>query len=117
LFSLALFIELCQWIWLKLLHEELATFINFRNGVCMHKDKKKAGLSGCSWNEAFSLPRSWEAVNCLCPLQKNGLAIIQGMKATLGEPTLLDFVTPKCAQRAEAVYNKLGVTQLMMENV
>lgn len=109
--------ELCQWIWPKLLRQELASFITFRNGVRMRKDKNKAGPSGCSRNEAFSLPESWGGVNCLLPLPENGLAIIHGMKAALGGPALLDFVTPEFVQQAEAAYEELGVTDLTMENV
>ena len=83
----------------------------------MRKDKNKPGPSGCSRNEAFSLPEQWGGVNCLLPLPENGLAIIQAMKQAIGGPSLLEFVTPKFAEQAEAAYEALGVTKLTMENV
>lgn len=83
----------------------------------MRKDKNKPGPSGCSRNEAFSLPESWGGVNCLLPLPENSLAIIRGMKEALGGARLLEFVTPEFAEQAESAYDALGVNELTMQNV
>jgi len=51
--------ELCQWLWSKLLRQELQNFMDMRNGAHMRKNKDKAGPSSMSRNTAFSLPETW----------------------------------------------------------
>ena len=62
---------LCQWLWLKLLQQELDLFMEFRNRARMCKDKNKASFSGCSQNNAFSLFYKWGGWDCLLPVDVN----------------------------------------------
>ena len=81
----------------------------------MRKDKNKAGPSGCSRNEAFSLPESWGGRNCLLPI--SNLDIIRELKEELGGASILDFVDADFATQAEGAYDQLGITKLTMDNV
>ncbi|KAF7346248.1 hypothetical protein MSAN_01851900 [Mycena sanguinolenta] len=54
--------ELCQWLWPRLLQQELDKWASFRNGVPIRKQREKAGPSSVkamSRNEAFSLYEEW----------------------------------------------------------
>ena len=91
--------------------------MEFRNGVRMRKDKNKAGPSGCSRNEAFSLPKSWGGRNCLLPISNPALDVIWESKEELGGASILDFVDADFAKQAEDAYDHLGITKLAMDNV
>jgi len=73
--------ELCQWLWLKLLHVELAEFMEFHNGVRMRTDKQKPGPLGMLHNEAFSMVEQWGGCNCLLPIDVN---VIREIKDAMG---------------------------------
>ena len=69
--------------------------MEFRNGVQMRKDKNKAGLSGCSRNEAFSLYHQWGGHDCLLPVDVN---VVREMKNLMGGDELLSFVPSAFAE-------------------
>jgi hypothetical protein len=106
---------LAQWLWSKLLRQQLALFIEFRNGVRMRKDAKKAGPSGMSRNNAFALYETWGGRDCLLPIAN--CEPIKDMMNILGGSSLLDFVPPDYAQRAEAALKQLGISEINMGNV
>lgn len=89
-------------------------FIEFRNGVRMRKDREKAGPSGMSRNEAFSLPASWGGRNCLLEVD---MGIIRELKEAMGGDEILDFVPVEFSQQAQAAYDTLGIHDLNIENV
>ena len=91
------------------------SFIEFCNGVRMCKDAKKAGPSGISRNDAFALYESWGGRNCLLPIAN--CMPIKDMMDILGGSSLLDFVPPDYAQRAEAALKQLGISEINMGNV
>ena len=107
--------ELCQWLWPKLLRQELEEFVAFRNGVRMRKDSKKAGPSGCSRNDAFSLYHKYGLSDCLLPIKNMGL--IQELKTSMGGDAILEFVSAEFSERAELAYATLEIEKLTMENV
>ena len=111
------FSELCQWLWPKLLQKELDTFMEFRNGCKMRKDKNKSGPSGMSRNDAFSLPEEWGGRDCLLKLEPEDLSVVSELKAELGGDALIAFSTPEFATHAQLVYDSLMITQLTFENV
>ncbi|KAF9530863.1 hypothetical protein CPB83DRAFT_919742 [Crepidotus variabilis] len=106
--------ELGQWLWSRLLQQELDQFVEFRNGARMRKDAQKAGPSGMSRNEAFSLYKTWGGRDCLLPVD---CTPIKELKEELGGETLLQFVSDEYALRAESVLDNLGVAQVTMQNV
>jgi hypothetical protein len=81
----------------------------------MCRDNSKAGPSGLSRNDAFSLPSRWGGKNCLLPIQN--LDVIRELKEAMGGESLLHFVTPDFAACAERAYEQLSVTELTMQNV
>ena len=107
--------DLVQWLWPKLLRQELNKFVEFRNGVRMRKDSQKAGPSGMSRNDAFTLFESWGGQNCLLSIPD--CEPIRTLKAELGGEAILDFVTPDYAARVQAAYTNLGILCLNFENV
>jgi hypothetical protein len=107
--------ELCQWLWPQLLQKELDTFMEFRNGCMMRKDKTKPGPSGMSRNQAFSLPGDWNGRNCLLKIED--LSIIKELKKELGGSELVSFSTPEFSVRAQKAYDSLNISDLTFENV
>lgn len=108
--------ELCQWLWPRLLQQELDKWAKFRNAVPIRKQKNKPGPSGVkamSRNEAFTAFDSWGGVNCLLPVDRD---ILRQMKEDIGGDQLIAFSTPEFAERAEEVFESLGVS-LTMQNV
>jgi hypothetical protein len=98
-----------------LLRQELDKFVDFRNGVRMRRDKKKAGPSGCSRNTAFSLHENYGLVDCL--LRISDMSVIHKLKEEMGGDALLDFVPPEFGERAEGAYESLSIFELTFENV
>ena len=109
------FSELCQYLWPKLLCQELDKFVEFRNGVRMRQDNKKAGPSGCSRNEVFSLHKKYGLTDCL--LQIPDMSITHKLKEEMGGDQLLEFVSPDFAARCDAAYESLAISELTFENV
>ncbi len=88
--------------------------MEFRNGVRMRKDKNKAGPSGCSRNDAFSLHEKYGLANCLMEVD---VEVIREMKQQLGGDAILSFVSMEFATRADIVYTSLNIQALSMDNV
>ena len=109
------FSELCQYLWPKLLRQELDKFVEFRNGVRMRRDNNKAGPSGCSRNTAFSLHENYGLTDCL--LRIPDMSIIQKLKEEMGGDELLEFVWPDFTARCDAAYESLTISELTFENV
>ncbi|TFY75926.1 hypothetical protein EWM64_g8088 [Hericium alpestre] len=105
--------ELCQWLWSKLLRQELQHVVDMRNSQRMRKDRTKFGPSGMSRNEAFSLPQDWGGRNCLLPIDVN---IIRDLKQELGGDQLLDFTSAEFSARAQVAYDSLQITKLTFQN-
>jgi hypothetical protein len=88
--------------------------MDFRNGVCIRKDRNKPGPSGMSRNDAFSLPSSWGGRNCLLPVDVD---IIREIKVAMGGDSILDFVPAEFSQQAQAAFDFLGISELTYQNV
>ena len=108
--------ELCRWLWAKLLRQELAKFVEFRNGTPVRRQKDKAGPSGISRNEAFSLPAAWGGQNCLLPLRPDQLDIVRQIKEAMGGEELLAFNRRSYREKAQKIYDSLHIRQLTFAN-
>ncbi|KAJ6515066.1 hypothetical protein C8R47DRAFT_1206416 [Mycena vitilis] len=109
--------ELCQWLWPRLLQQELDKWASFRNSVDIRKQKEKAGPSGVkamSRNDAFTLLDSWGGINCLQPVD---VEVIRQMKKEMGGDELIAFSTPEFSERAQAAFDSLGIDALTQSNV
>lgn len=111
--SILLYSELSQWIWARVLRQELDAFVRMRNGAPMRKNTSKAGPSGISRNTAYSLPGEWGGRECLL---KVDVSIVRKIMEELGGDELLEFTPPEFRERAEAVFRDLGISKLTMEN-
>lgn len=80
----------------------------------MRKDTEKAGPSGMSRNEAFSLPQNWGGRDCLLPVNRD---VVHELKEAMGGDQILEFVSREFSERAEVAYNSLEVMNLTIENV
>lgn len=80
----------------------------------MRKDNEKAGPSGMSRNEAFSLPANWGGRNCLLEVD---MTVIRELKVAMGGDEILEFVSADFSQQAQAAYDTLGINDLNIENV
>ncbi|KAF8238077.1 hypothetical protein L208DRAFT_1375366 [Tricholoma matsutake] len=58
-------VQLCQWLWPKLLQKLAKEFMESRNAYKSRCDCTKPGPSGMSHNEAYSLPHKWGGWQCL----------------------------------------------------
>lgn len=97
-----------------LLRQELAKYVEFRNGVKMRKDKEKAGPSGMSRDQAFTLYEEWGGKDFLMPVD---VSVIQKMKEEMGGDEVLEFVPAPFRSLAEAAYDSLHICELAMDNV
>ena len=86
------------------------------NGKRVRKDKTKAGPSGMSRNEAFSLPHLWDGRDCLLPLSPEQLETVEELKEAMGGEKLLAFVSEEFSERARQVYNGLNIRNLTSKN-
>ncbi|EDR05062.1 uncharacterized protein LACBIDRAFT_303846 [Laccaria bicolor S238N-H82] len=106
--------ELVQWLWPKLIQEELDHFRKVNND---HKPKKMTVSklpSGVSPHIAFTLPEKYGSENCLQPLS---ITVVQGLMEDLGGEEFVQFVSPEYAAHAEEVFNSLGVEELTTANI
>ncbi|KAF8952860.1 hypothetical protein BDZ97DRAFT_1909005 [Flammula alnicola] len=100
--------QLSQWLWSKALQLALDNFMSMRNAQKMRKDNEKAGPSGCSRNDAFSLPHNFGLSNELLPLNDDQLKIVSEIKEFMGGDALLAFVSTEFSAKAELAYISLA---------
>ena len=86
-----------------------------RNGVKPRKDDKKAGPSGVSRNDVFSMPEKYGLKNMLLPLNKAQLKIVAEIKMAMGGEDIIAFVPRDFADRDEAILATLKVSKISME--
>lgn len=80
----------------------------------MRKDKEKAGPSGMSRDQAFTLYEEWGGKDFLMPVD---VSIIWEIKEEMGGDETLEFVSAPFRTLAQAAYDSLHITELLMENV
>ncbi|EDR01155.1 uncharacterized protein LACBIDRAFT_333554 [Laccaria bicolor S238N-H82] len=101
-----------EWSWLRLCLDWGMESITPTMGS---SNNKKAGPSGCSRNEAFSLHEKYGLTDCL--LRIPDMSIIHKLKEEMGGDQLLEFVSPNFAVRCDAAYESLAISELSFENV
>ncbi|KAF8578513.1 hypothetical protein K439DRAFT_1648765 [Ramaria rubella] len=105
--------ELVQWLWPKMIQQELDRLRDQFNNHCVRKDRKKKNPSGVSPNVAMALPHEYNAENYLQPVDAT---LICPLKEDLGGDGLLQFVSDEFAERAQDVFGTLNTT-LALQNV
>ena len=106
--------ELVQWLWPKLVQQEIDELQEHLNSHPTRLDHKKQLPSGVSPNVAFALYQEYDAENCL---QHVDVEVVQKMMDDIGGEELICFVSVEYAARAQAIFDSLNVPKLAFENV
>jgi hypothetical protein len=114
--------ELCQWLWSKLLQQELDAYVEFQNARKTRKDSHKAGPSGGSRKDVFLMPEAHNLTDCLLPLTEEQVAVVQEIMEDLEYDgvkckDLMAFTSAEFASCAEVAYLSLELQKLTFENV
>lgn len=80
----------------------------------MRKDVNKAGPSGMSRDQAFTLYEDWGGQNFLMPVD---VSVIQSLKEHMGGNSILEFVPAEFSSLAQEVYDGLHISKLTMQVV
>ncbi|EDR01177.1 uncharacterized protein LACBIDRAFT_333521 [Laccaria bicolor S238N-H82] len=108
--------DLVQWLWLRLIQQELDSFVSRSND---HKPRTTPGKSkslpkGVTPHLAYSFPEKYGATNCLQSIETG---IVEGLMKEIGGGELVEFVPLAYAAKAEAVYFSLGLGELTLTNI
>ncbi|OSD05401.1 hypothetical protein PYCCODRAFT_1443303 [Trametes coccinea BRFM310] len=106
--------ELCQWLWPKLIQQELDKLRDKLNNHKPRRDHTKLNPTGVAPNVAYALCHEYGGERCLQPVDK---ALIAQLMEELGGESLIRFVSADYSERAEHVYGTLAVQDLSFHNV
>ncbi|KIK79777.1 hypothetical protein PAXRUDRAFT_160336 [Paxillus rubicundulus Ve08.2h10] len=104
---------LVQWLWPKLIQQELDKLMDtFNNHVVCHNQKKKLP-SGVSPNVAFALHAQFGGQDCL---QKVNQHVVEQLMEEIGGEGLICFVDVGYVTHAQAIFDSLRFTELTLQN-
>lgn len=103
-----------QWLWPKLIQQELDEFRRTMNDHKVRTDRGKVLPSGVSPNVAYSLHKKYGGENCL---QEVDPELVRKLMVEIGGEALIQFVSPEYAARAQAAFDTLGLNVLTFDNV
>ncbi|KJA25629.1 hypothetical protein HYPSUDRAFT_85343 [Hypholoma sublateritium FD-334 SS-4] len=106
--------ELVQWLWSKLIQQELDVFVDRQNNHKVRTDNAKMNPSGVSPNVCHSLYTKYGGEDCLQPVDTD---VIHQLMADIGGEKLIQFVTPEYAAHAQSIYATLNIQSLAFDNV
>ncbi|KAF9461875.1 hypothetical protein BDZ94DRAFT_791699 [Collybia nuda] len=106
--------NLVQWLWPKLIQQELDEFRERANAHTTRFDREKQIPSGVSPDVAFALFEDYGGEDCLQPVDIN---VVQSLMEEIGGEDLIRFVSVEYADRAQNVYDTLGIQKLSFQNV
>jgi hypothetical protein len=105
--------ELVQWLWPTLIQQELDELKDRMNCHTTRYDRNKKIPSGVSPDVAVALCTEYGGENCLQPVDVD---IVQQLMDDIGDDAI-HFVSAEYADRAQEVFESLGVTKLSFENI
>lgn len=106
--------ELVQWLWPKLIQQELDRLKSKFNHHRVRWDEHKINPSGDTPHMIYKAVEEYGGIDCL---QKVDGDVIQKLMDDLESEDLLQFVTPEFAGKAQEVYDNIGVKKLTFQNV
>ncbi|EGO28876.1 hypothetical protein SERLADRAFT_366542 [Serpula lacrymans var. lacrymans S7.9] len=106
--------NLVQWLWLRLIQQELNNLKHHFNTHVVRHDKDKLLLSGVSPNIVYALYKDYNAENCLQPVD---CTIIKALMEEIGGEDFKHFATLEYSIQAQEVFNGLGFTELSFQNI
>ena len=103
-----------NWLWPKLIQQELDELGDRFNNHKVHKDRLKKLPSGVSPNVALALHRDYGAENLLQTVNRDSIRELMGC---LGGEDLIRFVSVDYAEHAQHIYDSLSIGKLTLLNV
>ncbi|KAG1750783.1 hypothetical protein EDB19DRAFT_1893324 [Suillus lakei] len=106
--------DLVQWLWPRLIQQELDKLKHCLNTHTIRYDHDKILPSGVSPNIAMSLHEDYDAENCLQPVDHD---VIKNLMEEIGGEDLICFVGSEYSVATQSIFDNLGFTVLTFENV
>ncbi|KAG2133446.1 hypothetical protein BD769DRAFT_1627428 [Suillus cothurnatus] len=106
--------DLVQWLWPKLIQQELNQLQEQFNNHRVRKDSSKKLPSGVSPNVAFALHVEYQAENCL---QVVDCEVVRQLMESIGGEDLIRFVSVEYENHAQTIFTNLGFKELSFHNV
>ncbi|KIK32618.1 hypothetical protein CY34DRAFT_18913 [Suillus luteus UH-Slu-Lm8-n1] len=105
---------LVQWLWPRLIQQELDTLKHRLNTHTVRYDRDKLLPSGVSPNVAILLHKDYDAQNCLQLVDRD---VVKNLMEEIGGEDLIRFVDSEYSAAAQLIFDGLGFTVLTFENV
>ncbi|KIM43482.1 hypothetical protein M413DRAFT_443403 [Hebeloma cylindrosporum] len=109
--------QLCQWLWPKLLRKLAKEFMDTRNSYRSRRDDTKPGPSGMSRNEAYSVPRYWGGKQYLREVDLDVVREIKEFMSDGEDMFRFPSVTAAFEREADEVYEALHIQDLSLSTV
>lgn len=106
--------ELVQWLWSTVIQKELDELKTRFNNHVVWLDHSKLIPSGVAPSVAYSLYEQHGGEDCLETVDR---VVIRRLMDELGGEDLIRFVTAAYAEKAQSVFDTLGVKDLTLQNV
>ncbi|KAJ8579873.1 hypothetical protein M405DRAFT_869891 [Rhizopogon salebrosus TDB-379] len=106
--------SLVQWLWPRLIQQELDKLKHRLNTHTVRYDRDKLLPSGVSPNIAMSLHEDYNAENCLQLVDRD---VIKNLMEEIAGEDLIRFVDSEYSAAACLIFDNLGFTVLTFENV
>jgi hypothetical protein len=108
------FSSLVQWLWPRLIQQELDKLKHRLNTHTVRYNRDKLLPSGVSPNITMSLHEDYNAKNCLQLVDRD---VIKNLMEEIGGEDLIRFVDSEYSAAACLIFDNLGFTVLTFENV
>ncbi|KAG1859675.1 hypothetical protein F4604DRAFT_1588966 [Suillus subluteus] len=105
---------LVQWLWPRLIQQELDKLKHRLNTHTVQYDHDKLLPLGVSPNIAMSLHEDYDAENCLQLVDRD---VVKNLMEEIGGENLIHFVDSEYSAAAQLIFDDLGFTFLTFKNV
>ncbi|KAG2140218.1 uncharacterized protein EDB93DRAFT_1241888 [Suillus bovinus] len=105
---------LVQWLWPRLIQQELDTLKHRLNTHTVRYDRDKLLPSGVSLNVGILLHKDYDAQNCLQLVDRD---VVKNLMEEIGGEDLIRFVDSEYSAAAQLIFDGLGFTILTFKNV
>ncbi|KAG1725924.1 hypothetical protein EDB19DRAFT_1914861 [Suillus lakei] len=106
--------DLVQWLWLRLIQQELNKLKNHLNTHTVRFDRNKILPSGVSPNVAMALHKDYHVEDCLQSVDRD---IVKNLMVEIGGEDLICFVDTEYSAHAQSIFDDLGFIGLTFQNV
>ncbi|KAF8991416.1 hypothetical protein BDQ17DRAFT_1370782 [Cyathus striatus] len=106
--------NLVQWLWPKLIQQELDELLVKFNSHRIRFDHNKKLPSGTSPNAAYSLFEKYGVEDCGTEVD---MEVICHLKDKIGSKDLIRFVSEEYEHKAQGIYDTLNISKLSFDNI